>query len=125
MNSDDEENTNTNTNILPLRRSLNFLVQERNAYEILIYDFLVNPFEGVPESFWEPVKVCFDGVKDLENIVGEDTCFICSESHLSFKKVNCCNQKICNGCCYKWFETSVKCPFCYQDIREFNLKKVN
>jgi hypothetical protein len=97
MNSDDEENTNTNTNILPHRISLNFLVRERNAYEILIYDFLVNPFEGVPESFWEPVKVSFDGVKDLENIIGEDTCFICSESHLSFKKVNCCNQKYVMG----------------------------
>jgi len=105
--------------------SLSFLVQERNEFEIFVYDFLVNPFQSVPESFWEPVKVSFDGVKDLDDIIGKDNCFICSELHLSFKKVNCCNQKICNECSYKWFETSVKCPFCFQDIREFNLKKVS
>ena len=93
---------------------------QRNAYEIQIYDFLVTPI--IPESFWEPVKVSFDGVRELGDIIGKDICSICTYSRLNFKNVNCCNQKICNGCCYKWFNESVKCPYCFQDIREFNLK---
>jgi hypothetical protein len=60
-----------------LDMSLSFLVQERNEFEIFVYDFLVNPFQSVPESFWEPVKVSFDGVKDLDDIIGKDNCFIC------------------------------------------------
>uniref|UniRef100_A0A6C0AYK6 RING-type domain-containing protein n=1 Tax=viral metagenome TaxID=1070528 RepID=A0A6C0AYK6_9ZZZZ len=95
---------------------------ERDAFELEMYDYLVNPFLGIPDSFWEPINVSFENVNELEDIIKEDTCYICSETHLNFKKVNCCNQEICNGCCYKWFKTSVKCPYCYQDLREFNLK---
>jgi hypothetical protein len=101
--------------------NFHILLLERDAFELEMYDYLVNPFI-IPESFWEPVDVSFEKVSELEDIIKEDTCYICSETHLNFKKVNCCNQEICNGCCYKWFKTSVKCPYCYQDLREFNLK---
>jgi hypothetical protein len=94
------------------------LIEERHLFELEIYDYLVRP----PDSFWDPVRVSFDGVDFLENIIEESECVICSEMHLNFKKVNCCNQIMCNGCCYKWFDISVKCPYCYQDLREFNLK---
>ena len=105
-----------------LIHDLHTLVNQRNAYEILIYDFLVTPVIVIPESFWESVKVSFNGVRELGDIIGKDNCLICSESRLNFKNVNCCNQKLCNECCYKWFNESVKCPYCFQDIREFNLK---
>lgn len=98
------------------------LIRERADFEFQLYDYLiitnVNPFI-IPDSFWESVKVEFAGVKDLEDTIGEDICFICTEKHLNFKKVTCCKQKLCNGCCYQWFKESVKCPFCFQDIREF------
>ena len=96
------------------------LLNERHDFEINMYDFLVTPI--IPDSFWEPVKVSFDGVRELGDIIGKDICSICTYSRLNFKNVNCCNQKICNGCCYKWFNESVKCPYCFQDLREFNLK---
>ena len=96
-------------------------------FENLIYRYFENDGmflqPSVPESFWEPVIVSYNGVNKLEDIIGEDSCCICTENHINFKKLGCCNQKMCNGCCYKWFETSVKCPYCFQDIREFDLKK--
>ena len=103
--------------------NLQILINERHLFEIEIYDFLVNPFIGLPDSFWEPVKVQFKESNELEEIIVKDTCSICMEKKCNFKKVNCCRQKFCNDCCSTWFQESVKCPFCYQDIREFNLKK--
>jgi hypothetical protein len=101
----------------------NSLVHDRRVFELMMYDYLVNPHEIVDPSFWEPVVVCFENVKSLEDIIQEEVCTICMEKHCNFKKVNCCNQILCNGCCYEWFKKSVKCPYCFQDIREFNLKK--
>jgi len=106
-----------------MEAELSSLIFERDLYELLVYDILVDPFAGVPESFWEPVEVSFDNVKELQDIIGEDECYICSENHLNFKSLSCCNQKMCNGCSYSWFKKSVNCPYCYQDIREFHLKK--
>ena len=102
--------------------NLEQLLNERDLFEQEMYDLLVSPFHEIDESFWEPVKISFDGVKNLEDHIGENICSICTDKHLNFKKLNCCKQKMCNGCCYTWFENSVKCPYCFQDIREFNLK---
>jgi len=101
--------------------SLQILMSERRRFENEIYDFLVAPLLSFveDESFWEPVKVGYKNVKDLPDDVTEDTCVICTEQHLNFKSLICCNQKMCNGCCYQWFESSVKCPYCFQDIRDF------
>ena len=106
-----------------VNRDLEELIQERNATESYFYDVLVNPI-FISENFWEPVKVGFGGVKELKDVIGEETCCICMESHLNFKEINCCHQKMCNDCSYKWFDSSVKCPYCYQDLREFNLKTI-
>jgi len=106
-----------------LQEQFQRMIQERNQFQNELYDFLVNPLIlNVPEDFWEPVTVKFDKVHELEDIIGENECTICLENHLNFKKTSCCGQKICNGCCFKWFETSVRCPYCSQDIREFDLK---
>jgi hypothetical protein len=108
-------------------RDYNLMIQLRNDYETELYDFLLSPgilfIPEEPEDFWEPVTIKFEKVHELEDIIGENECSICLENHLNFKKTSCCRQKMCNGCCFTWFETSVKCPYCYQDIREFDLKK--
>ena len=115
--------------------SLEELIAERRRFENELYDYLTEPLisfleningavngvTGANEAFWEPVKVGYKDVKDLPDDIGEDTCVICMESHLNFKKVRCCQQKMCNGCCYEWFKESVKCPYCFQDLREFQL----
>jgi hypothetical protein len=117
IESEDNEN---------IQQELQRTLQERNQFEIELYDFLLNPsiiFQQIPDDFWEPVTLKFENVHLLEDIIGENECAICLENHLNFKKTICCGQKMCNGCCFTWFETSVKCPYCYQDIREFDLKK--
>ena len=104
--------------------NLQQLIQEREEFEQALYDFFINDYLIIPESFWEPVKVCYQNVQSLQDIIIEENCVICTDKHTNFKKVHCCNQKICNGCCYEWFSISVKCPYCYQDLREFDLKNV-
>jgi len=113
-----------------LNLSLDELIRQRALFEINLYDYLVNPFvfiqeeiiqeEFIQEEFWEPVKVPFDKFGDLVDIAQEDICHICTNNCSNFKKLNCCNQKMCNDCCYLWFNDSVKCPYCYQDLRDFN-----
>ena len=104
----------------------NNLLRERRNYENEIYDFLENGNLQVPviidESFWEPVKIGYGytNIQNLEDIIVEEPCIICTESHINFKQVHCCHQKLCNGCCYTWFDSSVKCPYCHQDIRDFS-----
>ena len=99
-------------------------INERTNFENALYDYLVEPLMLIDDSFWEPVKVYYKDVKELEDIIGEDVCYICTDKHLNFKNLHCCNQKLCNDCCYTWFGSSVKCPYCYQDLREFDLKKI-
>ena len=113
-----------------LNHPLSLLINERTLFENQLYDYLLQPVfidESIfiDESFWEPVKIGYNNVKELNDIITEDDCPICTDKHLNFKNLHCCNQKLCNGCCYIWFENSVKCPYCYQDLREFNLKKIN
>jgi len=118
-----------------LNTTFSNLLYERGLFENRLYDILVDPFmyapgiyvaDGyVPDSFWDPVKVSYENVRSLKDIIIQDNCCICTDNHINFKKLHCCNQKMCNGCCYEWFDNSVKCPFCYQDLREFDLKKTN
>jgi hypothetical protein len=35
----------------------------------------------------------------------------------TFKKISCCNNKICLDCIQIWFNKSVFCPFCKEDQR--------
>jgi hypothetical protein len=100
--------------------SLQELINERSRFENYLYDYLLEPLIVIDESFWEPVQVGYNKIKELQDIVTEDTCFICTDKHINFKNMKCCNQKMCNGCCYTWFEKSVKCPYCQQDLREFD-----
>ena len=101
--------------------------ESEDDFENRLYDYLSRTIEPIilNESFWEPVRVNYKHTKELNDIIGEDTCCICTDKHLNFKQLHCCKQKMCNGCSYTWFDNSVKCPYCFQDIREFDLKKIN
>ena len=123
------------------------LIQQRNEYEDLLYDFLIshnninniNEFDNIgnvgdvgnfdiliigefiPESFWEPVTVSLsiEQIESLQNVVLETTeCFICKDTKQYFKHLKCCNNDICGECINHWFNRSVYCPFCKQDQRE-------
>ena len=102
------------------------LIQQRNEYEDLLYDFLIseNNFfveQFIPESFWEPVNVSLtiEQIESLETLVLETTqeCFICKESKHNFKNLSCCNNNMCQECITNWFTVSVFCPFCKRDQR--------
>ena len=115
-----------------LERQLNLLIYERNQFENNLYDHLLNG-EGITfiftdnednedsdDDFWAPVVIAYNNIERLPDVISEDTCSICTDNHLNFKKVICCGQKLCNGCCYEWFSRSVKCPYCLQDLRDFD-----
>ena len=54
-----------------------------------------------------------------ENI---NECYICLDNiHLNendFLELNCCKNNICLDCAIKWFNESVMCPYCKQDLRK-------
>jgi hypothetical protein len=74
----------------------------------------------IDETFWEPVVVSYEKIDLLESIDEQGNCSVCTEDQSSFKRLKCCNQKLCVGCCEEWFGRSVKCPYCYQDLRDFD-----
>ena len=97
--------------------NLEDLIQRRRLFELEMYDLLVSPLIFYDqEDFWEPVKIQLK--KELKSINITDTCVICTDLQHEFKIVDCCNQKLCSSCSKKWFDQSVKCPYCFQDLRE-------
>jgi hypothetical protein len=127
--------------------TFNNYLSERNHFENELYDHLVgsvsfnginfvyihgisydtnensvneNYTNAVNDDFWDPVVVSYDKVELLENIDEQGNCSICTEEQPSFKRLKCCNQKLCVGCCEEWFARSVKCPYCHQDLRDFD-----
>ena len=92
------------------------LILERNNYELMLYDYLL----FVPDDFWEPVKIKLDYIK-LNKLVTNDcleTCIICCFDKNKFVEMKCCKNSICTNCTDYWFNESVRCPFCRQDLRE-------
>ena len=106
------------------------LLEEREEFENFLYDTLIGnhlftPFiiEELPNEdspFWDPVVVCLthQQINNLETINQYTECLICTEKQNFFKKVGCCNNKMCEDCTYDWFKVSVFCPFCKRDQRE-------
>jgi hypothetical protein len=119
--------------------TFNDYIQNRNNFENEMYDYLASStsFNGiffiyqnvlnvdqsvmipVNDDFWDPVVVSYDSVDQLEEVPLQDQCFICTEDKCLFKKMKCCSQNLCVECCQEWFGRSVKCPYCYQDLRDF------
>ena len=102
----------------------NDLVAERQAFEIQIYDFLVDPI--IPDDFWEPVKIGLTPeqiskiITEPQTMVESPTtveCFICTEYTSDIHQIICCKNTMCMDCINKWFSESVKCPYCMQDLR--------
>ena len=97
--------------------AFNLLLINRNIFESRAYDYLVNPI--IPDDFWEPVIVSLspNEISEFESVIHTDECAICNEDFESFLKLNCCKKEMCENCTMKWFSSSVKCPFCVQDLR--------
>jgi hypothetical protein len=119
--------------------TFNNYLSERNHFENDLYDHLVGSvsFNGIHfvyihgmghdtienainDDFWDPVVVSYDKVELLEIVDEQSNCSICTEDQDSFKRLKCCSQKLCFGCCEEWFGRSVKCPYCHQDLRDFD-----
>jgi hypothetical protein len=97
------------------------LIRERQRFENEMYDLLVNVDQFLPPEFWEPVVVKIPETFNFEKVVTEPTeCFVCFNEFTVFNKLNCCKKKLCEDCTKTWFDKSVKCPFCVQDIRTFS-----
>jgi hypothetical protein len=96
------------------------LIRERQRFENEMYDLLVNIDQLISPDFWEPVVVKIPETFTFEKVLMEPTeCFICFKEYTSFNKLKCCNKRLCEECCKTWFDKSVKCPFCVQDLRHF------
>jgi hypothetical protein len=93
------------------------MIVHRDNFEIRAYDYLVQPL--IPDDFWEPVVVSLspDQISQFEKVSHSDECAICNEDYSLFFNLCCCNKEMCEKCVSKWFSTSVKCPFCVQDLR--------
>ena len=100
-----------------MEQQLSDLIRERQQFENQAYDLLVNVDLLVPENFWEPVPVKAE--IEFEKVKTTDNCFICFNKKDTFNLLKCCKKKMCESCSETWFEKSVKCPFCVQDIRNF------
>jgi len=102
--------------------AFNLLLVDRNIFESRAYDYLVQ--NVIPDDFWEPVTISLtlQEISEFEKVSHSDECAICNEDLESFLKLSCCNQEMCENCTKKWFSSSVKCPFCVQDLRNY-LKK--
>jgi hypothetical protein len=91
------------------------LIRERNEFEWMLYDYLLNPI--IPDDFWEPVYV---GLTDLSNLIPmecQENCIICYLDKNTFMSTKCCQHKFCVECINNWFKVSVRCPFCNRDLR--------
>ena len=97
--------------------AFNAMIIDRNIFETRAYDYLVQSV--IPDDFWEPVIVCLspDQILKFERILISNECDICNEDHSLFLKLGCCTHYMCEKCANKWFSSSVKCPFCVQDLR--------
>jgi hypothetical protein len=77
----------------------------------------------IPDDFWQPVRICLSKsqIENIPDIIthGEEECVICSNKREKFKQINCCKNNICSDCVTKWFNESVKCPYCKQDLRTY------
>jgi len=111
------ENVNENVNVVS--RFENLLL-ERQYFENRVYDYLVTPFLFVPEDFWDPIKITLtpEQINTFNIISVEDDCIICTTNHNTFCELKCCKNKLCKECTNKWFNESVRCPFCVKDLRQ-------
>ena len=98
-----------------INNTFNRFIEYSNDREIFVFIE-----QQIPETFWEPVIVKFQDIDKLETLVLQEPveCIICTNLECQFKKVACCNNKICKNCINIWFNKSVFCPFCKCDQRE-------
>jgi hypothetical protein len=95
------------------------LIRSRQDFENYVFDTLVTSL--IPDSFWDPVKVCLpvDTITNLKKMVLNSECLICNDQKQNYSELPCCKNNFCDDCIAKWFCESVKCPFCNSDLRLF------
>jgi hypothetical protein len=98
---------------------LEILIRMRLRFENEVYDYLVDPFAGVPEEFWDPVQVSLpiEKLNELTVLSHNDVCCICCTPGSKFTYLDCCKNEMCQSCSNQWFCISVYCPYCKNDLR--------
>jgi hypothetical protein len=88
---------------------------------LLRFLFFYHQYFLVPDDFWEPVKISLskEQIDNLKNNNIDEDCSICLDSKTAFKILECCRNKICVLCAKNWFNISIYCPYCKQDIRNY------
>jgi len=91
--------------------------------------FLSNPlitehlfrYQEIPDDFWEPVIISLQDEQKslLKNKLFRQECIICNEDSYNYKILPCCTNDMCHSCMDTWFDKSIKCPYCNQDLRDF------
>ena len=89
----------------------------RTLLEILLFEYLISSLS----DFWEPVKVGLSEseLNKFKIVTSHDDCSICYEYCLNFNEMSCCKNKICTNCIKLWFNKSVYCPYCREDVRDY------
>ena len=97
----------------PLEYHIEHIFVNRNILELID--------NQVPEGFWDPVFVCLPdhSFSLIRNKLITQDCTICNEQEYTFKVLPCCKNDLCTCCAASWFNKSVKCPYCNQDLRDF------
>jgi hypothetical protein len=73
------------------------------------------------DDFWDPVKVGLSSVEQYTLDSDECECPICMDTKQHSKKLLCCKNNMCVQCVETWFKESVKCPFCFRDLRDLDV----
>ena len=79
------------------------------------------------DDFWEPVRVGLktSQVQKFSNVESFNECPICTVTRERSKRLPCCKKTMCFECTRKWFASSVKCPFCMRDLRDYESQASN
>jgi len=52
----------------------------------------------------------------------KEECNICMTKKNKFHKFKACAHKLCDSCCFTWFQENISCPICRSDIRDIDSK---
>ncbi len=64
-------------------------------------------------------------INKFSNVESFKECPICMTTRERSKRLPCCKKTMCFECTRKWFASSVKCPFCMRDLRDYESQASN
>ncbi len=92
---------------------------DRLITDIIELYFFSDAFSS-ENDFWDPVRIGLTTAQ-IGTFTTRDKscdCPICMDKKSHSNKLLCCRNLMCRDCTNKWFEDSVKCPFCMCDMRD-------